>query len=277
MGGAYAPRVKVVPLALAAAAVGAAAHIFRRGRRAWAAGLAALAAVLAVYGSGVVDLPSLEQVLEDLGASLGAWTYLLVGGLAYLETSAFVGLVAPGELAVVFGGFVAGQGRIDPFVLGVIVWAGAAGGDSTGYVLGRKLGRGWALRHGHRVGVTRSRFEYVERFFKRHGGKTIVIGRFIGFLRAMGPFVAGASCLHYGRFLAASIVGSGIWSATFVTLGYVFWRSFDRALEIAKQGNVGLFVVAAAVALLVGAYRLVKDEQLRARVRNWIRERLGRS
>jgi undecaprenyl-diphosphatase len=116
----------------------------------------------------------------------------------------------------------------------------------------------------------------VERFFQRHGGKTIVIGRFIGFLRAMGPFVAGASRVPYGRFLAASILGSGVWAATFVTLGYVFWRSFDRALEIAKQGNVGIGAVLVLAAVLFGAYRLKKDAELRQRARRWVAEQLGR-
>ncbi len=268
--------VKVLPLLFAAAAAAWAVQSLRRGRRLLAAALLVVAALLAVYGSGAIELPSLEELLEDLGASLGGWTYLLVGALAFLETSAFVGLVAPGELAVVFGGFVAGQGRIDPFVLFVIVWIGAAGGDSTGYLLGRRLGRGWALEHGERVGVTPARFEYVERFFQRHGGKTIVIGRFIGFLRAMGPFVAGASRVPYGRFLLASIVGSGLWAATFVTLGYVFWRSFDRALEIAKQGNVGIFIVFVVAATLFGLYRLKKDPELRQRARAWVSEQLAR-
>ena len=166
------------------------------------AGVAVVAAAgLAVFAS--VELPSVETILTDLGSRLGNWTYLLVGVLAFLETSAFVGLIAPGEVAVVFGGFVAGQGAINAVVLWLIVWFCAAAGDSTGYVLGRKLGRSWALRYGERVGVTAGRFDAVERFFLRHGGKTILIGRFIGFFRSLGPFVAGSARVPYGRFLAA--------------------------------------------------------------------------
>jgi membrane protein DedA with SNARE-associated domain len=269
--------VKPVPLVLAAGALAGAVLLLRRGRRWSPLGLAFVAVTLIFYGSGVVELPSLESILERLGARLGAWTYPVVGVLAFLETSAFVGLIAPGELAVVFGGFVAGQGKIDPFVLWLIVWLCAAGGDSTGYLFGRRLGRGWALRYGEGFGVTQERFDAVERFFRRHGGKTIIIGRFIGFVRALAPFVAGASRVPYGRFLAASLVGSAAWSAVFVALGYVFWRSFHRALDIAKQGNIGFLVFAALVALAIFGYRLGRYPESRAELRRRLRELLTRA
>ncbi len=267
--------MKPLPVLLAMAALGAAVVLRRRGRDRWALTAVAAAVVLGVYGSGIIELPSAESVLEGLGARLGDWTYLLVGVLAFLETAAFIGLVAPGELAVVFGGFVAGQGEIDAFVLAAIVWACAAAGDSTGYAFGRRLGRGWALQHGGRVKVTPERFETVEQFFQRHGGKTIVLGRFIGFMRALAPFIAGASRMPYLRFLGASVIGSGLWVAAFVSLGYVFWQSLDEALDIAKRGNLGFLAVAATLVALVFAYRLVRRPELRGRLRVRILRALG--
>ena len=67
---------------------------------------------LALSGTGIVEPPNLEKLIEDVGTKLGKWTYLLVGALAFLETGAFIGLVAPGETAVLVGGVVAGQGQI---------------------------------------------------------------------------------------------------------------------------------------------------------------------
>ena len=265
-----------VSFVLAAGALVGAVVMYRRGRLWSSVALVVVAAALAVYGSGVIELPSLESILDRLGSRLGAWTYLVVGVLAFLETSAFVGLIAPGELAVVFGGFVAGQGKIDPFLLWLIVWFCAAGGDSTGYLFGRRLGRSWALRYGESFGVTPSRFEAVERFFVRHGGKTIIIGRFIGFVRALAPFVAGASRVPYGRFVAASLVGSAAWSAVFVALGYIFWRSFHRALDIAKQGNIGFLVFVALVGLAVFGYRLGRYPESREGLKRRLRELLAR-
>ena len=93
-------------------------------------------AVAGLIGAGVIPLPNLEKLLEDAGETLGKWTYLLVGVLAYLETGAFVGFVAPGETAVIVGGLVAGQGQISLFVLIAIVWACAVAGDVTSFFAG---------------------------------------------------------------------------------------------------------------------------------------------
>ncbi len=97
---------------LGAAALAAFLVVRRRklGRWTEVAGWVAVAAA-ALIGTGVIPLPNLEKLIEDAGEALGKWTYLLVGVLAFLETGAFVGLVAPGETAVIVGGLVAGQGR----------------------------------------------------------------------------------------------------------------------------------------------------------------------
>ena len=75
-----------------------------------------------LIGVGVIKLPNFEQLLEDAGQALGKWTYLVVGALAFLETGAFLGFIAPGETAVIVGGLVAGQGQISLLALIAIVW-----------------------------------------------------------------------------------------------------------------------------------------------------------
>src|SRR4051794_9218575 len=86
--------------------------------------VAVAVALVAVFG-----LPDVEGLLTDLSDTLGAWTYVLVGGLAFLETGAFVGLIAPGETAIVLGGVVAASGRISLAVVLLVAWACAALGD----------------------------------------------------------------------------------------------------------------------------------------------------
>ena len=117
-----------------------------------AAPLALAALVLVV--TGVVELPDLEHALTELSETLGSWTYLLVGGLAFLETGAFVGLVAPGETAIVLGGVVAAHGEIDLAVVLAVAWVAAALGDIASFALGARLGRRFLLRRGPRFGVT---------------------------------------------------------------------------------------------------------------------------
>jgi membrane protein DedA with SNARE-associated domain len=218
--------------------------------------LAAIAFVgLLSYATGLIHPPSLELMLRDAVATLGTYAYALVGTIAFLETGAGIGLIAPGELAVIVGGVSAGQGQIDLITLIVVVWACALGGDITSFVLGRRLGREFLIRHGPKVGISRQRLEQVERFFAAHGGKTIIIGRFIGLVRAISPFIAGASRMPARRFLPYTTLAAGLWAATFSTLGYAFWQSLDQLIAFTKQGTLAL---AAVIALGMAASALYR-------------------
>jgi membrane protein DedA with SNARE-associated domain len=230
-------------------------------------------AAAALIGTGVIPLPNLEKLLEDAGETLGKWTYLLVGVLAFLETGAFVGFIAPGETAVIVGGLVAGQGQISLFVLIAIVWACAVAGDVTSFFLGRKLGRGWLLRHGERLKITEDRLKTVEGFFDRRGGATVLVGRFIGFVRPLAPFLAGAARMPFRRFLPYDVLGAGAWTAVFATLGYVFWRSFDKLTQYVSRGLFAFGTVIVVVGGLVWLVQLRRSPERRAKVRAWLHER----
>ncbi len=199
------------------------------------------------------DLPhiDLEGAIQDLSEGLGAWTYLLVGALAFLETGAFVGLIAPGEFTVMLGGAVAGQGDISLPVILAITWACAFAGDSVSFLLGARLGRDFLIRHGQRVRITEERLEQVESYFSRYGGRTILIGRFIGLVRALAPFIAGSSKMPYRAFAPFSILGTGLWSTGLILAGYFFAQSLDT---VTKDVGKGLFVFAIVIGVIVGVY-----------------------
>jgi undecaprenyl-diphosphatase len=189
---------------------------------------------LAIYASGVLSaLPDPKQIIEDVAAALGPWTYALVGVAAFLETGAFVGLVAPGETIVISGGVVAGQGEIELLPLIGIVWACAVLGDTTSFYVGRRLGRSFLEKHGPRVKITHERLEQVDGYFDRHGGKTILI-----------------------------VVGCGAWSTLFCVLGYIFWRSFDKVQHLVGQALFGFAVTVGVIAGVVTAYR--RRDEIRA-------------
>jgi membrane-associated protein len=213
-----------------------------------AAGALAVVAGAAAVFSGAIELPDLEAWLTDLSETLGAWTYALVGGLAFLETGAFVGLVAPGETAVVLGGVVAERGDVDLVPLLLLVWLAAATGDPVSFLLGRRLGTPFLSSHGSRIGVTPDRLERVEGFVERHGPKAVLVGRFVGIIRAVAPFLAGATHMPLRRFLPWSLLGTALWATLFTMVGYVFWRSFSTAADTAARGALALAVLAAAVA-----------------------------
>jgi undecaprenyl-diphosphatase len=230
----------------------------------------------AVIGLGIVHLPNFEKVLEDVGSKLGQWTYLVVGLLAFAETGAFIGFVAPGETAVIVGGLVAGQGKISLLALIAIVWACAVLGDVTSYELGRHLGRGWLLKHGARLKITDERLDQVESFFDKRGGATILIGRFLGFVRPIAPFIAGASKMPFRRFLPYDVLAAGAWSTTFCVLGFLFWRSIDKLTTYVSRGLFAFGTLVVVIAAIVALIRLRRDPELRAKVAAWLDERKDR-
>lgn len=226
--------------------------------------LAALA--FAAVTTGAVRLPDLEGALEDLTETLGTWTYGLVAAMAFLETGAFVGLVAPGETAVVLGGVVAAQGEVDLALLLPLAWLAAAAGDFVSFLLGRRLGRRFILQHGPRLGISHARLDQVDLFFDRHGPKAILIGRFIGIIRAVAPFLAGASGMRLRAFVPWSLLGTAAWATTFTLVGYVFHASFGTAADLLTRGALVLAVLAAVV-LLVRHRRAVSRARVRERER----------
>ncbi|HWJ42661.1 MAG TPA: VTT domain-containing protein [Solirubrobacterales bacterium] len=214
----------------------------------------------------------LQNLLEEISETLGAWTYLLVGFFAFAETGAGIGLVVPGETTMLLGGAVAGQGAIDVYLLIAIAWFAAWLGDTTSFFLGRRLGREFVLKHGGRVGISNERFEKVEDYFSRHGGKTIFLGRWISLVRALAPFIAGSSRMGYRGFVPYSILGTGLWASLHILVGYFFSRSIETAGHYAARGA---FLLATLIALTIGAVyvlRFLKVEANRERAVRWLEQ-----
>ncbi len=244
----------------------------RRRRRIVIVAIAVAIAVGYYLLTKIIPHDELQSLLEDISNTLGAWTYLLVGVFAFAETGAFVGLVVPGETVMLLGGAVAGQGAINLYILIAIAWFSAWAGDTTSFFVGRRLGRGFVLRNGPRFGVSHERFERVEDYFDRHGGKTIFIGRFIGLVRALAPFIAGSSGMRYRAFVPYSILGTGIWASVHIVIGYLFSRSIDTA---AKYAGRGAFILGTLIVLVVGSfylYRRFRVEENRREAVRWMED-----
>lgn len=231
-------------------------------------GIAALAAF--AYGLGLFALPNLDTVLKDVGSTLGPWTYLLVGVLCFLESGAFVGLLIPGETAIVIGGFVAGQGHIDIVLLIAIAWFAAVAGDLVSFALGRRLGREFLVKHGGKVQITEERIHQVERFYDRHGGKAVFLGRWVGLVRAVSPFLAGSSKMPLRRFLPYDVLAAGGMVTVFALLGFVFWHSLDKVLEVARKGLLALGLTIAVVVGVVWVVQWLRKPDNRAKLAAWL-------
>jgi membrane protein DedA with SNARE-associated domain len=187
------------------------------------------------------------QLAEAL-LSLSGWAALAVlFVLPALEAPAFLGLVLPGEVALVLGGVLAHQGRLSLPAALAAGTAGALAGDSAGYWIGRRWGpRLLASRLGRRVG--RARLHRVESLLLRGGGRALVVGRFAAGARVVLPGLAGMLGLRYRSFALWTGAAETVWAATHVLLGYAAGAGWRHVHHL--TGRVGLGV---ALAVVVGA------------------------
>ena len=210
----------------------------------------------------------IEGVLERLADLASPWGYVIVGLLALLEASAMIGLVVPGEAALLVGGFLASQERADLPLMMVVGAVGAIVGDSIGYEIGKHLGP--SLRRS-RLGqwVGDERWARAEDYLNHHGGRAVFFGRFIGVLRAMVPTIAGLSGMPYRTFLPWNAIGGIVWAPGFVLLGYAAGGSYHKVATWAgRASTVLLILVVLIVAVVVAARAVVRRE---GAVRTWAR------
>src|ERR1700741_1861902 len=154
------------------------------------AGLAGAGLGLAVAGgAGIVAVPDLAGSVSGATESLGGWIYLAVVVLVFLETSALVGFVIHGELALLVAGVAAEHGDASLPVIIALAWGAAVAGDVVSLLLGRRLGRGFLGGPGPRFRLGAPQLPRTDAFSARPGRKAVVLGRWTGFLRATLPFV----------------------------------------------------------------------------------------
>jgi membrane-associated protein len=189
--------------------------------------------------------------LQQLGGQIGAWFYLIAGGLVFAEAAVMVGLVLPGETALLVAGFAAHQGWIALWPMVAIAVGSAVLGDSVGYEVGRRLGPALRTsRLGRRVGE--DRWGRTDAFLHRYGGRAVLLGRFTAVLRALTPGMAGMARMRYLRtFLPWNIAGAVTWGPACVLLGYVFSASLTAVGRVLTYGPLLLIVVVVAVLVLL--------------------------
>lgn len=180
---------------------------------------------------------------------LGPWAYLIIFVIATAESAAFLGLLAPGESIVLFAGFLAEQDVLSLKILIPVVVIGATLGDSIGYEVGRHFGRAWLLRHGRHLGVTEQHVDRAHAFFEKHGPKAVFFGRWVGFARALVPFIVGSSRMKYRTFLLYNAMAAISWGVGTLLIGYFAGASW-RAVE--KWIGRGGLIIGVLVVLIVG-------------------------
>ncbi|HEU5267540.1 MAG TPA: DedA family protein [Jatrophihabitans sp.] len=193
----------------------------------------------------------LEHLVESIGGAVGSWLYVIAGGLCFAEAALLVGMVLPGETALLVAGVFCQRGVLDLRIMILVAVTCAIAGDSVGYEFGKKFGPG--LRRS-RLGmwVGEHRWAMVDAFLHRHGGKAVLFGRLTALFRALVPSMAGMSGMRYKTFFAWNATGGLIWAPGCVLLGYAFSSSLDVIGQTLTWAP--LIVLAIVVAIYVALH-----------------------
>ena len=165
-------------------------------------------------------LGHVSEALDMILNRFGGWTYLVLFVVIFCETGLVVTPFLPGDSLLFVLGTLAGVGKLDPLATVGILVAAAICGDNTNYWIGRVVGPAVFHREKSRL-FNRKHLDSTHAFFEKHGGKTVIIARFMPIVRTFAPFVAGIGKMAYGKFLAFSVCGAILWVGGFVGLGYV--------------------------------------------------------
>jgi membrane-associated protein len=201
----------------------------------------------------------LDKYLGEIIQNYGTWTYLLMFLVIFMETGFVITPFLPGDSLIFAAGAFAGLGYLHIGVLFLVLGAAAIAGDTANYWIGHYIGP--------RAFSGNIRFlkkEYLDRthaFYEKHGGKTIIIARFIPIIRTFAPFVAGIGAMTYPRFIAYNVVGGLAWVALFSFGGYFFGN-----LPVVQQNFFFVILVIIFISILPAIIELIRSRMQRRNV-----------
>lgn len=162
----------------------------------------------------------LDQYLNEMIQNYGVWTYAILFLIVFIETGFVVMPFLPGDSLLFAAGTFAALGSLDVWLLWLIIFVAAVLGDTVNYWIGNKIGP-QAFDQDIRF-MKREYLEKTQSFYEKHGGKTIILARFVPIVRTFAPFVAGVGSMNYRRFFTFNVVGAFLWATIFIFLGYFF-------------------------------------------------------
>ena len=197
----------------------------------------------------------LPGVLHALEPTLNHYGYLAVVALLFLED---FGVPVPGETTLILAAVYAGAGRLNIVLVGVLGFLAAVAGDNVGFAIGRFGGRRLVLRYGRYVLLTPERLDKATGFFQRHGGKVVIVARFIEGLRQANGIIAGISRMHWARFVAFNALGAALWVGVWTTIGYASGSHINSIYDTATQYSTYLAIAAGALILAYIARHVIR-------------------
>lgn len=187
----------------------------------------------------------LPGVLHDLEPTLDRFGYLSLG-LIFLED---FGVPVPGETVLIIAAVYAGTGRFSVWLVAVLGFVFAVLGDNLGFAIGHFGGRPLAERYGKYIFLTPERLDKTTEFFNRHGGKVIVIARFVEGLRQANGIIAGITGMHWSKFIPFNMLGAALWVGLWVSVGYFSGSHIDTIYHTVTRYQT-FFAIGVGVVIL---------------------------
>lgn len=190
----------------------------------------------------------LDVHLAAFVAQYGAWVYALLFAIVFCETGLVVTPFLPGDSLLFVAGTIAAAGGMDITVLMAVLVVAALSGDNVNYWFGRWLGPR-VFHYENSRWLNRRHLERTHAFYERHGGKTIIIARFVPIVRTYVPFVAGVGAMPYLRYLAFCVVGALTWVVSLSLLGYWFGN-----LPLVRENLLAVILAIIALSVSPGLF-----------------------
>lgn len=228
-----------------------------------------LVVIAAIFGLGAYGYLSIEHYgLQNFISLISIYG---VAGIIFAESGLLIGFFLPGDSLLFTVGFLIHQGIInfDIHLTVLIFFIAAALGDSVGYAFGRKVGRRLFERKDS-VLFQKENLERAEAFYNRHGGKTIVIARFMPVIRTFAPIIAGISHMNYKKFLIFNLVGAFIWAVGVTYLGYYAGNWIEHYGINIEYVIIGIILIS----VLPPFIHVFKEKKNRVALYNGIKEQL---
>lgn len=208
-----------------------------------------------------MSTPHLPGVFADLAPVLDQHGYLAVAGFILLED---LGVPVPGETILIAAAVYAGAGQLNVIAVGLIAVAAAVLGDNIGYALGRTGGRSLVLRFGRYVLLTEKRLDGAQAWFTDHGGKVVVIARFVEGLRQANGWIAGITSMRWLTFLLFNAIGAVLWVGVWLTIGYVSGSHIGAVYSTITRYIVYIVIGVAVLILALIVRHVVRRRRERA-------------
>ena len=193
--------------------------------------------------------------LNDLLKTVG---YVGIFAIIFAESGLLIGFFLPGDSLLFTAGFLASQGLFNIHLLAFLVFIAAVAGDSVGYAFGAKAGPK-IFKKENSLLFHKDNIVKTQEFYKKHGGKTIILARFTPVVRTFAPVIAGVGKMHYPTFLMFNVIGAGLWALGLTYLGYVLGSRIPHIDRYLLPIIALIIIVSVAPAI----YHILKDKKQR--------------